>query len=32
MNNLINELNDLLQYVNKYDMEVRYEPRKRNNL
>ena len=30
-NHLDNELNDLTQYADKYDMEVRYEPRKTNN-
>ena len=31
-NHLDNELNDLSQYADKYDMEVRYEPKKTNNL
>ena len=31
-NHLDNELNDLSQYADKYDMEVRYEPKKANNL
>ena len=31
-NNLDNELNDLSQYADKYDMEVRYEPKRKNNL
>lgn len=31
-NHLDNELNDLSQYADKYDMEVRYEPRKTSNL
>ena len=29
-NNLDNELNDLSQYANKYDMEVRYVPKRKN--
>ena len=31
-NHLYNKLNDLSQYADKYDMEIRYEPRKTNNL
>lgn len=29
-NHLDNELNDLSQYVNEYDMEIRYEPKRKN--
>ena len=31
-NHLDNELNDLSQYADKYDMEVRYEPKRNNNM